>query len=63
MQTRVTKLIIPSVGDNSYEDRLRDVNLFSWQTRILRGQLIEVYLCGFKNIDYSLMFQLSGGVN
>ncbi|KAK8372240.1 hypothetical protein O3P69_012017 [Scylla paramamosain] len=46
-----------------YTDRLSEINLFSLETRRLRGQLIEVFkiLRGFDNVDYRCLFQLSEG--
>ena len=63
MQARATKLI-PELRHLSYESRLERLNLFSLETRRLRGQLIEVFkiLRGFDNVDYREMFQLSEGV-
>ena len=62
VQRRATKLI-PSIRNRSYEDRLRELNLFTLEQRRLRGQLIEVFkiLRGFDNVDYRNMFELSEG--
>ena len=63
VQARATKLI-PSLRHKRYPDRLRELDLFSLETRRLRGQLIEVFkiLRGFDNVDYREIFQLSEGV-
>ena len=62
VQARATKLI-PSIRHKRYEDRLAELDLFSLETRRLRGQLIEVFkiLRGFDNVDYRDIFQLSEG--
>ena len=62
VQARATKLI-PSIRHMRYEDRLAELDLFSLETRRLRGQLIEVFkiLRGFDSVDYRDIFQLSEG--
>ncbi|KAK3887290.1 hypothetical protein Pcinc_008554 [Petrolisthes cinctipes] len=62
VQARATKLI-PSLRHKSYKDRLVELDLFSLETRRLRGQLIEVFkiLRGFDNVVYRDIFQLSEG--
>ena len=63
VQARATKLI-PSIRHKSYPERLEELDLFSLESRRLRGQLIEVFkiLRGFDNVDYRNLFELSEGV-
>ena len=63
VQRRATRLI-PELRHMRYPERLEALDLFSLETRRLRGQLIEVFkiLRGFDNVDYREMFQLSEGV-
>ena len=62
VQARATKLI-PELRNKSYQERLAELNLFSLETRRLRGQLIETFkfLRGFNNVDFRSIFQLSEG--
>ena len=59
VQKRATKLI-PSIRNFGYERRLQKLELFSLETRRLRGQLIETFkiLKGINNIDYRNLFTL-----
>ena len=52
VQSRTTKLI-PWLRDSSYEERLKECGLTTLETRILRGDQIEVFkiLNGHENID------------
>ncbi len=45
--------MIPSLRNKPYEERLSHLNLFSLETRRLRGKLIECFkiLNGFINVD------------
>ena len=58
IQRRATKLI-PELRGKSYEQRLRELDIHSLETRRLRGKLIEVFkiLNKFDNIDYKQFFR------
>ena len=60
VQRRATKMI-PSIRHLGYEARLESLNLYSLETRRLRGQLIETFKIfqGFTKVDYSDMFTLN----
>lgn len=60
IQRRATKLI-PSLKRLSYEDRLKDLNMFSVERRMLRGDLIQVYklFSGLDNLDPNIFFSLN----
>ena len=59
VQRRVTKMI-PYLRNRSYEDRLKELNLFSLTQRRLRGDLIQVFkiIKGIDNMDCSKYFTL-----
>ena len=57
IQRRATK-IIPELRDLSYEERLKECGSTTLQTRMLRGDQIEVLkiLNGYENIDRNMFF-------
>ena len=59
VQRRATKLI-PSLRNKSYEDRLRELNLYSLEKRRVRGDMIEVWkiMKGKENVDRASLFTL-----
>ncbi len=59
VQRRVTKMI-PSLKNKSYDDRLKELNLFPLKQRRLRGDLIQVFkiIKGIDNMDCSKYFTI-----
>ena len=59
IQRRATKLI-PGLRDLTYEERLNECGLTTLETRILRGDQIEVFkiLNGYENIDSNIFFEI-----
>ena len=59
VQRRVTK-IIPSLRNKSYEERLKELNLFPLTHRRLRGDLIQAFkiIKGIDNLDCSKYFTI-----
>ena len=60
VQRRATKLI-PNIRNKSYENRLKQMNLFSLKKRRLRGDLIQVFkvLKGIDNVKAENLFTLN----
>ena len=63
VQARATKLI-PSLRNISYERRLKELNMFSLETRRKRGELIETFkiIQGFENIDSNKLFSFNTNI-
>ena len=62
IQRRATKLI-PELRDQTYEERLKECGLTTLETRILRGDKIEVFkiLNGYENIYSNIFFEIKEG--
>ena len=63
VQRRATKLI-PSIRSQSYEERLKKLDLFSLRDRRTRGDLIETFkiLKKIDKIDYENLFEFSHSI-
>ncbi len=56
---RMSTKMIPSMRNESYEERLARLNLFSLEKCLLRGKLIEFkILKGFTNVDAKKLFSI-----
>ena len=63
VQRRMTK-IIPSISNLPYEQRLKELNMFTLERRFIREDLIQVFKIIHKidNIDFNLFFNLNESV-
>ena len=59
VQRRATKLI-PSLRNKPYEHRLKELNMFTVEYRLLRGDLIEMFKIfnGMDRIDINTFFRI-----
>lgn len=59
VQRRATKLI-PGLRNKSYENRLKELGMYSFQRRMVRGDMIEMYkiFLGLDYIDYRKFFEI-----
>ena len=63
VQRRATKMI-PELRNKSYSERPKALNMFSFEYRLLRGDLIEVFKIfkGIDKVDYSNMFKFGDNI-
>jgi len=57
VQSRITRML-PGMEASSYEERLRELRLFSLERTRMRGDLIEVYkmVRGIDRVDSQILF-------
>ena len=63
VQRRATRMI-PGLSLLSYEERLKELNLFSIERRHIRGDMIQIYkiIHGLDRLDFSTFFELTRDV-